>query len=228
MADDYERFVSFDWADERWRAYLNGLHPPPTQEQIAKYKKKWYKKHIDPNFDDRYVPPSDPAPTAEAEQRTEDLGPLPKGLYHDGSRWADIGQKSSICFGAYAVALVMVIGCWAGVFPAYQAVIILVVSFLLEIIAKYGLKMTKAYMHHVLLDDVGIMPIMSATVLMPGLHPKVRQFAVLPLFLTALLSFAQICKFHKKLPGFEHARAYLLLLETHDFMVWLKDPEHTM
>ena len=23
MADDYERFVSFDWADERWRAYLN-------------------------------------------------------------------------------------------------------------------------------------------------------------------------------------------------------------
>lgn len=96
----------------------------------------------------------------------------------------------------------MVIGCWAGVFPAYQAVIILVVSFLLEIIAKYGLKMTKAYMHHVLLDDVGIMPIMSATVLMPGLHPKVRQFAVLPLFLTALLSFAQICKFHKKLPGF--------------------------
>ncbi|CAE7649117.1 unnamed protein product, partial [Symbiodinium sp. CCMP2456] len=184
MADDYERFVSFDWADERWRAYLNGLHPPPTQEQIVKYKKKWYKKHVDPNFDDRYVPPSEPAPTTEAEQRAEDLGPLPKGLYHDGSRWADIGQKSSICFGAYAVALVMVVGCWAGVFPAYQAVIILVVSFLLEIIAKYGLKMTKAYMHHVLLDDVGIMPIMSATVLMPGIHPKVRQFAVLPLFLT--------------------------------------------
>ncbi|CAE7382551.1 unnamed protein product [Symbiodinium natans] len=47
MADDYERFLSYDWSDERWRAYLNGLHPPPSQEQIVKYKKKWYKKRLE-------------------------------------------------------------------------------------------------------------------------------------------------------------------------------------
>lgn len=27
----YEEFLSFDWSDERWRTYLNGLYPPPSQ-----------------------------------------------------------------------------------------------------------------------------------------------------------------------------------------------------
>lgn len=31
MADGYESFLAFDWSDERWRTYLNGLYPPPNQ-----------------------------------------------------------------------------------------------------------------------------------------------------------------------------------------------------
>mmetsp|Transcript_111074 Transcript_111074/g.265149 ORF Transcript_111074/g.265149 Transcript_111074/m.265149 type:complete len:250 (+) Transcript_111074:61-810(+) len=134
-------------------------------------------------------------------EEPEEPGPLPKGIYHDGSRWGEIGQKASICFGAYAVALAIAVGAWAGVFPAYQALVILVVAFILEIVAKFGVKLTKQNMHNVLTDDVGPMPILSATLLMPGLHPKVRLLAVVPLFLTALLSLAQICKFHEKLPS---------------------------
>mmetsp|Transcript_29612 Transcript_29612/g.66700 ORF Transcript_29612/g.66700 Transcript_29612/m.66700 type:complete len:316 (+) Transcript_29612:20-967(+) len=201
MADGYERFLSYDWSDERWRTYLNGLYPPPTQEQIVKFKKKWYKKHVEPEFDDRYEPPASGHDPSSIPATPEELGPLPKSIYHDGSRWGVIGPKSSICFAAYAASLTLCVGCFAGVFPAYQAVIILVVSFLLEIMAKYGIKMNKAFMQNVLLDDVGIMPIMAATVLMPGLHPKVRQLALLPLFLTAVMSLAQISKFHPKLPG---------------------------
>ncbi|CAJ1372891.1 unnamed protein product [Effrenium voratum] len=107
-----------------------------------------------------------------AEAEPEEPGPLPKGIYHDGSRWGEIGQKASICFGAYAVALAIAVGAWAGVFPAYQALVILVVAFILEIVAKFGVKFTKQNMHNVLTDDVGPMPILSATLLMPGLHPK--------------------------------------------------------
>jgi len=129
-------------------------------------------------------------------------GPLPKSIYHDGARWGAIGQKATICFGAYSVAIFMAVGSWAGVFPPYQATVIMVVSFVLEIVAKFGVKLSKTYMHNVLVDDVGTMPILAATVLMPGLHPKVRLLAVLPLFLTALLSLGQICKFHIRLPSF--------------------------
>lgn len=187
--------------DERWRTCLNGLYPPPNQEQIARFKKKWYKKNIDSSFDDSYEasppPPSEPLPGPQPNE----YGPLPKSIYHDGSRWGSIGPKATICFGAYSIALLMAVGSWAGVFPPHHATIIMVVAFILEIVAKFGVKLSKAYMHNVLVDDVGTMPIMAATVLMPGLHLKVRLLAVLPLFLTALLSFGQICKFHSGLPS---------------------------
>eukprot|EP00434_Breviolum_minutum_P002658 symbB.v1.2.002350.t2/scaffold121.1/size317807/14 len=202
MADGYESFLAFDWSDERWRTYLNGLYPPPNQEQIAKFKKKWYKKNIDAAFDDSYEPPPPPPPETPAGLPNEN-GPLPKSIYHDGARWGAIGQKATICFG---------------VFPPYQATVIMVVSFVLEIVAKFGVKLSKTYMHNVLVDDVGTMPILAATVLMPGLHPKVRLLAVLPLFLTALLSLGQICKFHIRLPSFAN-------LSWQDYLVTLK-PRH--
>eukprot|EP00438_Fugacium_kawagutii_P002284 Skav226043 [mRNA] locus=scaffold211:35634:36772:+ [translate_table: standard] len=114
----YEEFLSFDWSDERWRIYLNGLYPPPkacsvyrklsmlalgacAQEQIAKFKKKWYKKNIDATFDDSYEapppPPSEPPPSGLQPNETwlrDEHGPLPKSIYHDGSRWGTIGGRA--------------------------------------------------------------------------------------------------------------------------------------
>merc|ERR1712060_123564 len=78
---------------------------------------------------------------------------------------------------------------------------VLVSSFVLEILAKYGLKFNTQYVHSVLLDDVGVMPIMALTLLTPGLHPAIRMFALVPPSLTALLSFSQICKAHTRLPN---------------------------
>merc|ERR1719491_2584101 len=56
-------------------------------------------------------------------------------------------------------------------------------------------------MHAVLLDDVGALPIMVLTLLTPGIHPTLRTISLAPSFLTALMSFAQICKNHAKLPA---------------------------
>merc|ERR1712032_919173 len=43
-------------------------------------------------------------------------------------------------------------------------------------------------------------PLMSVTLLTPGLHQAIRVLALVPTSSTALLSFAQICKHHRKLP----------------------------
>jgi len=111
-----------------------------------------------------------------------------------------MGPKATICFVGYAVAIFMSIASVAGVFPPYQALVVLVGAFILEILAKYGLKFNSAYLHSVLLDDVGVMPMMALTLLTPGLHPAVRTLALVPPFLTALLSFAQISSAHARLP----------------------------
>eukprot|EP00415_Alexandrium_ostenfeldii_P000166 UN0166 len=94
----------------------------------------------------------------------------------------------------------MAIGAVAGAFPSYQALVVLVAAFLLEVLAKYGLKFSSQYIQNVVLDDVGVMPIMALTLLTPGMHAAIRTFALVPAFLTAVLSFAQICKAHARLP----------------------------
>lgn len=209
MAEGHQKFLDFDWSDERWQTYLNGLYPPPNHKQLLKFKKKWYKKNIDPDFDDAYEPPtftpsssSTGGDSSSSSSTRTAATPPPFAAYSDGNRWSAMGPKATICFVAYAVALFMATGAAAGVFPAYQALVVLVSAFILEVLAKYGLKFNSNYIQNLVLDDVGVMPIMSLTLLTPGLHSAIRIFALVPSFLTALLSFSQICKHHARLPAF--------------------------
>merc|ERR1719323_943784 len=113
MAEGYQKFIDFDWSDERWQNYLNGLYPPPNNKQILKFKKKWYKKTVDPNFDDTYEPGS--AASSSSTSGTSGTGgaatsgPPPTAAFSDGSRWASMGSKTMICFVAYTVALTMAV-----------------------------------------------------------------------------------------------------------------------
>jgi len=211
MAEGYQQFIDFDWSDVRWRSYLDGLYPPPNQRQLLKFKKKWYKKNVDPDFDDAYEVPtlgggttggsgSDVGGCGSAKPSSAQPPPLPSTAFADGSRWAVMGKKATICAIAYVISLFMAVGSMAAVFSAYRALLLLVTSFILELLAKYGLKFKTDYLHFVLLDDVGVMPIMALTLLMPGLHPAIRVFALGPFFVTGVLSFAQICKNHIGLP----------------------------
>mmetsp|Transcript_12070 Transcript_12070/g.28346 ORF Transcript_12070/g.28346 Transcript_12070/m.28346 type:complete len:322 (+) Transcript_12070:44-1009(+) len=207
MAEGYQKFLDFNWSDERWQSYLNGLYPPPNHKQVLRFKKKWYKKTIDPDFDDTYEPsasiPSGPSAGegGSSGNKASWTPPPHAGGPNDGNRWAVMGTKATICFFAYVIALTMAVGAVAGVFPPYQALVVLVSAFVLEVLAKYGLKFNSQYVQSVVLDDVGVMPIMALTLLTPGMHQAIRTLALVPPFLTALLSFAQICKAHRRLPG---------------------------
>eukprot|EP00413_Alexandrium_margalefii_P039569 CAMPEP_0204587944 /NCGR_PEP_ID=MMETSP0661-20131031/48334_1 /ASSEMBLY_ACC=CAM_ASM_000606 /TAXON_ID=109239 /ORGANISM="Alexandrium margalefi, Strain AMGDE01CS-322" /LENGTH=333 /DNA_ID=CAMNT_0051597707 /DNA_START=40 /DNA_END=1041 /DNA_ORIENTATION=- len=217
-AEAYQRFIDFDWSDERWQSYLGGLYPPPNHKQVVKFKKKWYKRTVDADFDEAYEPEGASSSSsggaasssggAASSSGAKGSWPPPPSfssfanvVYNDGARWAVMGPKATICFVAYAVALTMAVGAVAGVFPAYQALVVLVGALLLEILAKYGLKFNGQYVKSVVLDDVGVMPIMALTLLTPGMHPAIRLLALVPAFLTALMSFAQICKAHARLPS---------------------------
>lgn len=200
MADTNTEFLEFDWSDDRWRAYLNGLYPPPSQKQVERFKRKWYKKNIDPDFDDTYEPPAAAAPADSdggAKHDDAGVGPvpmLPNGVYSDGSRWAVMGQKATICFSIHALALTVAVGSIAGVFPPYQALVLLTMALILEILAKYGFKLSSEYVQNVLLDDAGVMPIIAVTLLTPGMHPYLRMCSLVPPFITVTMSFAQICR----------------------------------
>lgn len=56
MQQKYEAFEKFNWADNRWQVYLESLYPQPRYTQLLKFKKKWYQKTIDKDFDVNFDP----------------------------------------------------------------------------------------------------------------------------------------------------------------------------
>lgn len=65
MQEKYKKFKEFDFAaSQEWQIYYSNLFPTPTPNKILLYKKKFYRNKIDPDFDPKYIDPS------EQEQNT--------------------------------------------------------------------------------------------------------------------------------------------------------------
>ena len=57
-AEAFTKFKEFDFIhDTRWQSYMNTLYPTPTGATLDKFKRKWYKRVVDPAFDIEYTPP---------------------------------------------------------------------------------------------------------------------------------------------------------------------------
>ena len=50
-------FIRYNWENSvEWKNYLENIFPPPPQNRILHYKKKFYKLKVDSNFDINYIP----------------------------------------------------------------------------------------------------------------------------------------------------------------------------
>merc|ERR1719409_947781 len=96
------KFEAFAWeSDEGWQGYLSNLYPQPSAGQLLKFKKKWYKKNVDPDFDDTYEPPyaagsppgtsssssSAPGPAPSTGPFAGGANPFTDSALNDGMRW---------------------------------------------------------------------------------------------------------------------------------------------
>lgn len=49
MEVKYEHYKSKKWnEDKEWQKYLTNLYPIPAADKMERFRKKWYKKNIDP------------------------------------------------------------------------------------------------------------------------------------------------------------------------------------
>ena len=56
MQKKYEEFEKFNWSNPKWQLFLANLYPTPQYKQLMKFKKKFYQKEIDKDFDVNYDP----------------------------------------------------------------------------------------------------------------------------------------------------------------------------
>lgn len=58
MEKKYDEFLNYNWNDsEEWKHYFNNLSDiPKSRDIVMKFRKRFYKYKIDPDFDDKYIP----------------------------------------------------------------------------------------------------------------------------------------------------------------------------
>ena len=55
MEKKFQKFQNFDWVNsDLWQSYYRNLYPSPPLSKLDKYKRKFYKLKIDPDFDINY------------------------------------------------------------------------------------------------------------------------------------------------------------------------------
>ena len=60
MEEKYKQFKEYDWVESKeWQLYYNNIFPTPPPSKILRYKKKFYRNKIDPDFDIDYKPPNE-------------------------------------------------------------------------------------------------------------------------------------------------------------------------
>ena len=60
MEEKYKQFKEYDWVrSQEWQSYYTNIFPTPPPSKILRYKKKFYRNKIDPDFDIDYKPPNE-------------------------------------------------------------------------------------------------------------------------------------------------------------------------
>ena len=55
MEEKFKQFQNFDWINnDLWQSYYRNLYPSPPASKLDKYRRKFYKLKIDPDFDINY------------------------------------------------------------------------------------------------------------------------------------------------------------------------------
>ena len=57
MEEKYKKFIEYNWENsDEWHSYFRNIFPTPPQNKVLRYKKKFYRNKIDPDFDIDYKP----------------------------------------------------------------------------------------------------------------------------------------------------------------------------
>ncbi|CAK0896901.1 unnamed protein product [Prorocentrum cordatum] len=172
MDKQYSQFNLFDWNDERWQAYLSGIYPPPNYRQLLKFRKKWYKRTIDPEFDVDYEPVT--APSRGTSSGGGDGGPARPNTRSDDV-WANTKYIWKVnCFLSYLWSLAYVVSSAFQLVSVRLALVILSASVALELLARHGIQCRRDYLagglRTLLREDVGPVPLFALAALAPGLQ----------------------------------------------------------
>ncbi len=174
MEKKYENFLNYNWNESpEWRQYLNNLSDTPKSTRlILHFRKRFYKLKIDPDFDDKYTP--------ESEVQSE---------FKHTCTSASKDKEPSFYLNAITAIECFV---WLGFIFNYlvnnKMDSITLISMIIRILKKHGIKFNKEYINELVKDDNIHLLIYAEILIFTG---RINHLLVFPLMITATLSICE-------------------------------------
>eukprot|EP01066_Platyproteum_vivax_P014692 Platyproteum_vivax@DN656_c0_g1_i1.p1 len=154
-SESFKLFQDFDWSNSEWLKYFDGLYPTPPQTQVLKWKKKWYKKNIDPSLDLNEGAEPTPPPSAKQHQPQHFSGQF--GAPPPPASYAAAKQPNLLLFAAvgHISALFFYLCYLVGYGWAYnRAIQTFLVTYVVDSMCRYGVpRLNTEWWMPVVFDD---------------------------------------------------------------------------
>lgn len=184
MEEKYKKFLEFNWREcAEWHQYFSNIFPTPPGKKVEHYKKKFYQRNIDPDFDVQYVP---------NEQRES---AQPNTTYQ-----ARTPNYSTMAGSNSILVSYMEMGVWllfiVSIFFKFHTLKLSALALLLRVYRRIGfIKFNMEYAQLLFLDEHFQLILYSLLFLID----RVNLFVLVPLMITAALNLSDIVRSIPKL-----------------------------
>jgi len=200
-----EKFLAFDWKDNRWQNYLSGLYPMPDHKNIIKFKKKWFKRTIDEKLDIDWDPsaptPSESTGGAPGGGTRTYGGSFPGAQAYGAAGPALSTRKATIAFCLHLLSCIAATACTVGVLPSTYSMALLVLSFGFEVFSKFPIQFNADWIRRVCSDDLGQAFFILPSVFLMKNEPILSFASQVSPILTSIIAAGQLTKRPLSIPA---------------------------
>lgn len=194
MEEKYKKFMEYNWEDsQEWHSYFENIYPTPPKKKILRYKKKFFRNKIDPDFDIDYKPQNSKEEEEEQEQKQENT------INSNNNTNSDSNFKNSSSSNSYQkntsynyshtpilnIETMLLILFIFSLPLNYNSKIIAIITFLIKSIRLVGIpKFEKTYLHQLLKNESFHTFIFAIELLTDNFN----YFLMVPIIISAIIS----------------------------------------
>jgi hypothetical protein len=194
MEKKYDEFINYNWGEcEKWRIYFFNLTPTPTdRDKVMYYRKKFYQRNFDSDFDIHYVPGSrGNESNASAQAGGEEVKEEPinnklgneKGLYSNF-----IGAVEAFVWATFFFNLLARINITR----------IALIGLGIRVLREHGLSFNKTYLNEVIRSDYIHLMLFDCIIMLDDIN----YLLIFPLSITGLFSICEYFSNHLRILQF--------------------------
>lgn len=198
MEEKYKKFLEMDWTNNnKWQTYFSNLYPTPPGNKVEHFKKKFYKLHVDEDFDVNYIPSSNNGNTNTNSNYNPNYNKT--NPYGTSTTGININQGNTTIYKFFTILehllwIISIPFCFTYL-PYIR--LLCIIPYCIRIIRRVGMpNLTYEFAEKIILDEHLHVLLYLALLLID----RYNVYLMLPHLMTATLNIGEYLKFVDKLP----------------------------